>query len=314
LLNSLVSALAQRAPLLLALGVGIGLILPSLAELTRPLLGPSIWVLLTLAAMRIDPSRAVLTVRRPIPVLGGLVWMLLLTAILCWGLLTLTNAPSFLGLGIVTALVLMASTSPLMSAPALCQLLGLDDSYAMMVMIVGSLLVPFTAPAIALYALNLDLGIDPVAWSIDLTLFVGSAVALGVALRKGLGSDKVAAFRSPLDLAMVALLLVFAVAIMDGVALRLIEETAFVLSITALAYGSYIMLLIVGSLFGRLFGRNVGATLGFVNANRNVGLFLAVLPAGAHPDIFLYFAIWQLPMYTMPAVLKPVYRRFYQQV
>jgi BASS family bile acid:Na+ symporter len=58
-----------------------------------------------------------------------------------------------------------------------------------------------------------------------------------------------------------------------------------------------------------LVDRTIGATAGFVCANRNVGVILAVLPAGADPDILLYFAVWQLPMYTMPAVLTPLYRR-----
>ena len=40
---------------------------------------------------------------------------------------------------------------------------------------------------------------------------------------------------------------------------------------------------------------------------------LAVLPAGAHPDIFLYFVVGQLPIYLWPAILAPVYRRLLQK-
>jgi BASS family bile acid:Na+ symporter len=40
-----------------------------------------------------------------------------------------------------------------------------------------------------------------------------------------------------------------------------------------------------------------------------MGLLLAVLPAATHPDILLYFAIGQLPMYLLPALLTPLYRR-----
>ena len=36
---------------------------------------------------------------------------------------------------------------------------------------------------------------------------------------------------------------------------------------------------------------------------------LAVLPAGADPDIALFFALGQLPMYIMPAILAPLFRR-----
>ncbi len=309
IVNRYITLLAARAPLLLALGVCIGLVVPSLSSIARPLLGPSIWLLLVISALRIDPSQAAGTVRRPVPVIAALCWMLFITPLLCWAVVGGLNGNSWLSVGLVTALVLMAATSPLMSTPALSQILGLDDAFAMMVLVLGSLALPFTAPAVALHLLGLDLGIDALAWSIDLTLFIGSAVAAGIVLRLFLKADRIAQAKGFLDLAIVFFLLTFAVAIMDGVADRLERETAFVLSVAGLAFASYVVLLLAGTIYGRLFGARIGATLGFVNANRNVGIFLAVLPAGAHPDIFLYFALWQLPMYMMPAVLKPVYRR-----
>ena len=51
-------------------------------------------------------------------------------------------------------------------------------------------------------------------------------------------------------------------------------------------------------------------TLGFVSGNRNMGLLLAVLPAGLDPDIVLYFALAQFPIYVFPLMLKPFYGRF----
>ncbi len=38
-----------------------------------------------------------------------------------------------------------------------------------------------------------------------------------------------------------------------------------------------------------------------------MGLLLAVLPAGLHHDIALYFALAQFPIYILPALLKPLY-------
>ena len=40
-----------------------------------------------------------------------------------------------------------------------------------------------------------------------------------------------------------------------------------------------------------------------------MGLLLVVLPAGLHPDIALYFALAQFPIFILPAVLKPLYGR-----
>ena len=36
---------------------------------------------------------------------------------------------------------------------------------------------------------------------------------------------------------------------------------------------------------------------------------IAVLPATTHPDTLFFFVIGQIPMYVLPAVLAPVYRR-----
>jgi predicted Na+-dependent transporter len=297
--------LSRRAALLLAAGVGIGLAFPDLATYAWPLLGPSVWVLLAAATMRMDPGRAQARLARPVPVLAVLIWMLAVTPVLAWGLVTiLTPTP-----GLAVALVLMAGAAPLMSTPALAQMLGLDDTLAMLVMIGATLLVPFTLPVVALEILGFELGIDALAWSVRLTVFVGTAIVAGIALRRLLGAARIAAAKDPLDLGVVILLLIFAVAIMDGVAARLAAETGFVLTLVAVAYMAYVAMLVGGAALGVLVDRTIGATAGFVCANRNVGVILAVLPAGADPDILLYFAVWQLPMYTMPAALAPLFRR-----
>lgn len=305
-MTAFIRLLSGHATLLLALGVGIGLILPDVAKWSRPLLAPSVWVLLMLAAIRLDPTRARACLRRPVPVFAVLAWMLLVTPILCWLLVSTVDLPT----GLAVGLVLMAGAAPLMSTPALAQILKLDDTLAMIVMIAATILGPFTLPILALEVLGLELGIDPWLWSGQLTLFVGSAVFVGWVSRRGLGPSRVEAMRDGSDLAIIVLLLVFAVAIMDGVAARLLGETAFVLSVVAIAFAAYIGMLVLGTLVGLIFGWATAATIGFVSANRNVGVILAVLPAAADPDIFLYFAIWQMPMYIMPAVLAPLYRRF----
>lgn len=292
--------------MLLAMGVGIGLVAPGLANLARPLLGPSIWVLLVVAAVRIDPGQSLRHIRRPAPIIGSLIWMLAITPMLCFGLLQVMPV----GPGLTIALIMMAGSAPLMSTPSLAQLLGLDSALAMLVMIAATALIPFTVPFIALHVLDMDIGVDPLQWSLNLTAFISSAVIAAAVLRRIVGRQRIDAAKGPLDLATVFLLLLFAVAIMDGVADRLMADPPYVLMVVAIAFAAYLAFLITGTVYGRLFGRRLGDTIGFVSANRNVGVFLAVLPAGSHPDIFLYFAIWQLPMYIMPVLLMPLYRRW----
>ena len=300
--------LARKAPLLLAIGVCIGLVAPDLAQFFRPALGPSVWLLLFLAALRIDFLQSVTMLRRPTALIATVIWLLVVTPVLCWGILSALPP----GQGLMIALILMAGAAPLMSTPSLAQLLGLDDKLALLIMIVAMALVPFTLPFIALHLLDLDLGINPVAWSIDLSIFVGSAVGSAFVLQKLIGQSRITHAKAALDLSIVFILVLFSIAIMDGVTARLISETDFVLSVIAIAFTAYFLLLGLSSLAGRIFVARIGASIGFICANRNVGIILAVLPAGSHPDIFLYFAIWQMPMYIMPSLLAPYYQRIFK--
>ena len=57
-------------------------------------------------------------------------------------------------------------------------------------------------------------------------------------------------------------------------------------------------------------GARVAATSGLMSGNRNMALFLAVLPAATDPRIALFFGLCQFPLFLSPFLLRPVYRRF----
>jgi BASS family bile acid:Na+ symporter len=105
------------------------------------------------------------------------------------------------------------------------------------------------------------------------------------------------------------LLVVFAIAIMDGVTRRFVEAPSHVLMVLAVAFAAYIGFQGAGAAVFTPLGRRSALTVGFSSGNRNMALLLAVLPAGVDPDIPLYFALGQLPIYIMPAILAPVYGR-----
>jgi BASS family bile acid:Na+ symporter len=60
--------------------------------------------------------------------------------------------------------------------------------------------------------------------------------------------------------------------------------------------------------FARL-GMGQALALGLAAGNRNMGLMLAAAGAAVPELTWLYFAIAQLPIYLMPAMLKPLARR-----
>ena len=46
-----------------------------------------------------------------------------------------------------------------------------------------------------------------------------------------------------------------------------------------------------------------------MSGNRNMSIFLAVLPATADPRITLFFGLCQFPLFLSPFLLRPLYRR-----
>ena len=50
-------------------------------------------------------------------------------------------------------------------------------------------------------------------------------------------------------------------------------------------------------------------TVGLVSGNRNLALILAALAGSTNFDLLLFFAVGQIPIYILPALLAPLYRR-----
>jgi len=94
-----------------------------------------------------------------------------------------------------------------------------------------------------------------------------------------------------------------------GVTARLIERPDFVLLCAAAAFAANLALQAAGALVFRTAGMARALTLGLASGNRNMGLVLAVLADKADFDVVVFFAVGQLPMYILPALLKPLYRR-----
>ena len=63
------------------------------------------------------------------------------------------------------------------------------------------------------------------------------------------------------------------------------------------------------TLVGLVLLWQAAASAGLMSGNRNMALYLAVLPAAADPRISLFFGICQFPLFLSPFLLRPLYRR-----
>ncbi len=276
--------------------------------LAKPLLVPTLLIPLTLALVRLDWHAAAAYRKRPLLVAALLVWLLVISPLLVW-LATALLQPLGLPATLRQALVLMAASSPIVSSVAIALIVGLDATLAIVAVLLATALVPLTLPPVALALLGLTLDIGLAAFMARLGLLVGSAFVAAWALRRWIPASELAARTDLLDGLTVVNLLLFGLAIMDGVTAYAYARPAYVGAAVLAAFVFNLLLQAAGTLaFGRL-SRRAALTAGLLSGNCNMGLVLVALQGKAEFDVTVFFALAQIPMYVLPAVLEPVYRQ-----
>jgi BASS family bile acid:Na+ symporter len=98
-------------------------------------------------------------------------------------------------------------------------------------------------------------------------------------------------------------------AVMDGLLPRLRADPGWVAQAAIVAFATDFGLNAITTLALWPLGGRVAAAAGMLSGNRNMALYLAVLPAAADPRIGLFFSICQFPLFLSPFILRGFYRR-----
>jgi bile acid:Na+ symporter, BASS family len=140
-------------------------------------------------------------------------------------------------------------------------------------------------------------------------LFIGGAALVAMALRRLIGVERLKRHALELSGLNVLILLLFAIGIMSGVGPRLLAEPRQVALYAATALIANLALQALSFVAFAFLPRISALTIGLVGGNNNMAVVWATLGAAATPELTLFFAMVQLPVYVLPAALKPVYRR-----
>jgi BASS family bile acid:Na+ symporter len=298
--------LGRHGSAVIAVGVFLGLAFPPLASLLKPLLIPAIVGPFLIALIRLDWRRLGDYLTRPAPTALALLWLLVLSPLLVHAVVRLLGLPAPIHGG----LVLMAAAPPLMASGALALMLGLDATLAVLVTMLASALMPFTLPPIALHLLGVEIDIALGELMLRLGLVVGGCFATAWCLRRVLPPGFTLRHAEALDGLAVLGLLLFATAIMDGVTAMALEQPGFILLCALAVFGLNLALQVLGSAAFAWRGRRQALTLGLCSGNANLGLLLAALADRAAVELFVFVAVAQLPIYTLPVIQRPLYRRW----
>lgn len=298
--------LGRHATLFMAAGVLVGIAVPPLARLLAPLLVPTLLIPLTLALLRLDTA-AVARHRRHLGRVATLLAWLLVASPALVGLATVGLEALGLPHALRVSVVLMTASSPIVSSVALALILGLDAALAIVCVLLATALVPLSLPAMAaaLLGLTVDVALD--AFMLRLALLVGSAFAAAWLIRWLAGAPRLVRAAPMLDGLMVINLVAFAIAIMDGVTAFAFAQPLFVVLALACAFGFNVALQLAGYGLFRRLGPPAALSAALMSGNRNMGLVLVALQGQAPFEVTVFFALAQIPMYVLPALLQRVY-------
>jgi bile acid:Na+ symporter, BASS family len=301
---SLLARLGRSGGPALALGLLIGFLAQPLASVLGPVLLPAIVALLFVSLLRLDWRLLAGYGRRPMLPLLATGWMLLLSPLLVWVAVRIVPLPPELALALVAA-----SLGPtIVSSPAFAAMLRLDAELATASVVAGTLLVALTLPTMAGWLAGFEVSLSWDMFAVRILGFVVVPFAAAAVVRRLVGPETLRRNDSALGGLTVLILIVFAIAVMDGMAARLMAQPATVLVYLAAAVAANLGLQLLGGLLFLPAGRRIALTVAISSGNRNVGLIYALAGAALGRDFLLFLAVAQVPMYLTPMLARPVVR------
>jgi len=300
------AASSRAGPALLAAGIFGGVLVPPLARAMHAAIAPAVVGLMTLVLLRVDLATAFAHLRRPLRVAAIVAFLLLACPVLA----RLAVMPLGLDPGVAAGVVVFATGCAATSGPAFARLVGLDPELTLLATLATTFLVPLTAPPLMWALAGVEFSIGVGAFMARLALIVGLPLALSLVLRRAVGPARLVPLGPAVDGGVVWLLVIYGLGVMDGLAARILADPAWVAQALAAAFAADFGLNALTAAAFAWMGRRAACSAGLMSGNRNMALFLAILPAGADPRLGLFFALCQFPLFLSPFMLRGVYRRW----
>jgi len=288
--------------------VFIACAVPPLGLLLRPYVTAAIFGLLCISFMRVDLAALYSHLRRPALVATATAWTTIGVPLIV-GLITHVTGLIGSSPGLSLALMLQSMASPMMASPALAALMGLDATLVLVTLVTSTAMVPFTASLFASLFLDGMLSVTPATLGLKLLGILAAALLAATVIRWVFGAAAIQRHRKPIDGFNIIILLIFAAAIMGDVVHDLMAQPVFTLSLAALSFAIYFVLLALTTLLFRRIGYERALALGLMVSQRNLGLMLAATAGALPPTTWLYFAMTQFPIHLAPYMLTPIARR-----
>jgi len=296
---------ARHGSVLLAVGIFAGLLFPPLAHSMVWFITPNVVLLVTCVLLRVDVSAAIHHLRRPWRLVAIVAFTLVASPLIAAGALHYVPMDE----GLRAAVIISATGAAATSGAAFARLVGLDPELTLIATLASIFLVPLTGPPLADFLAGVDLHITVVGFMMRLALVVGVPFLLSLAIRQTAGRARLEPLGPAIDGAVVWLVVLYGFAVMDGLQAKFLADPLWVGEATLAAFLANFGLNFLTTLVFSGLGLRSAASAGLMSGNRNMALYLAVLPASADHRIAMFFGLAQIPLFLSPFLLRPIYRR-----
>ncbi len=268
---------------------------------------PNVVLLVTMVLLRVDVSAALHHLRRPARLVAIVGFYMVLAPIIT--AIVVRWIPMD---GVLRAAVIMVATGAAASSgAAFARLVGLDPELTLLATLAGIFIVPLTGPPLAYWLAGFDLSITVGAFMLRLALVVGVPLLLSVAIRAIAGRKRLDPLGPAIDGTTVWLVVLYGFAVMDGLQAKFLADPLWVGQAILAAFLSNFGLNVLTTLVFLGYGLRSAASAGLMSGNRNMALYLAVLPTAADHRIAMFFGLAQIPLFLSPFLLRPIYRRIF---
>jgi len=299
--------IASHGRYCLIAGLLVGLFMPALSQALRPWVGPLIALLLCVTGIRVGARQALghLDDLRPALIRIGLLQTGLPLVVV--GVLGAFGA---LHWPIALAVCLMLAAPSLTGAPNFAIMMGQDPAPGMRLLVLGTALFPLTALPVllildpagggALSALGLSLG---------LLVAILCAVGVGFGVRRTFLALSAPRPQGALDGCAALLLAIVVVGLMSAIGPLLRTDPLALVGWLLAALAINIVLVVVTVRLSQARNWDIPVPTAIYAGNRNIALFLIVLPDEVAAPLMIFVGCYQIPMYLTPVLLSRLQRR-----
>jgi hypothetical protein len=288
--------------------VFIGVAAPPVGEWLKPFVTEAIFLLLCISFMRVDIGALRQHLRRPGIIVAATAWTTLGVPLIS-GLGCLATGLDVRAPDLYLALMLQMVASPMMAAPSLAAVMGLDSTLVLITLVTSTALVPMTASLFAYVFFGAALTLSPLGLGLKLLVILAGSLLVAAAIRRSVGASAMIRHKAAIDGFNILILFVFVAAVMGSVAGSFWADPVRTVELALLAFAVFFALLGVTMLIFRGIGRDRALALGLMVSQRNMGLMLAATDGIVPGTTWLYFALCQFPIYLSPQLLKPIVGR-----